>query len=51
MTEWLPPFSSGHLALVQLAMDLEVPVFYDAMLHVGTLAEVLAIYQKDIIGI
>ena len=51
LTEWLPISSSGHLALVQLAMDLEVPVFYDAILHVGTLAGVFAIYQKDIIGI
>ena len=47
LTEWLPISSSGHLALVQLAMDLEVPVFYDAILHVGTLAGVFAIYQKD----
>ena len=51
LTEWLPISSSGHLALVQLAMDLEVPVFYDAILHVGTLTGVFAIYQKDIIGI
>jgi undecaprenyl-diphosphatase len=48
LTEWLPISSSGHLALVQLAMDLEVPVFYDAILHVGTLAGVFAIYQKDL---
>jgi undecaprenyl-diphosphatase len=32
-------------------MDLEVPVFYDAILHVGTLAGVFGIYQKDIAGI
>ena len=51
LTEWLPISSSGHLALVQLAMDLEVSVFYDAILHVGTLAGVFAIYQKDIVGI
>lgn len=51
LTERLPISSSGHLALVQLAMDLEVPVFYDAILHVGTLAGVIAIYQKDIVGI
>jgi undecaprenyl-diphosphatase len=51
LTEWLPISSSGHLALVQLAMDLEVPVFYDAILHVGTLAGVFAIYQKGIVGI
>lgn len=51
LTEWLPISSSGHLALVQLALDLEVPVFYDAILHLGTLAGVFAIYQKDIIRI
>ncbi|HEX6253211.1 MAG TPA: undecaprenyl-diphosphate phosphatase [Nitrososphaera sp.] len=51
LTEWLPISSSDHLALVQLAMDLEVPVFYDAILHVGTLAGVFAVYQKDIVGI
>ncbi len=50
LTEWLTISSSGHLALVQLAMNLEVPVFYDAILHVGTLAGVFAIYQKDIVG-
>jgi hypothetical protein len=32
-------------------LDLEVPVFYDTILHVGTLAGVFAIYQKDIAGI
>lgn len=51
LTEWLPISSSGHLALVQIAMDLEVPVFYDAILHIGTLAGVVAIYKKDIAGI
>lgn len=51
LTEWLPISSSGHLALVQIAMDLEVPLFYDAILHIGTLAGVVAIYKKDIAGI
>jgi undecaprenyl-diphosphatase len=32
-------------------MDLEVPVFYDAVLHLGTLTGVFAIYRKDIAGI
>lgn len=50
LTEWLPISSSGHLALVQIAMD-QVPVFYDAILRIGTLAGVFAIYQKDIVGI
>ncbi len=51
LTEWLPISSSGHLALVQLAMDLEIPIFYDVILHIGTLAGVFAIYRKDIAGI
>jgi undecaprenyl-diphosphatase len=51
LTEWLPISSSGHLTLVQIAMDLEVPVFYDAILHIGTLAGVVAIYKKDIADI
>lgn len=51
LTEWLPVSSSGHLALVQLAMDLQVPVFYDAVLHLGTLTGVFAVYRKDIAGI
>ena len=32
-------------------MDLEVPVFYDAVLHLGTLTGVFAIYRKDITNI
>lgn len=51
LTEWLPISSSGHLALVQLTMDLEVPIFYDVILHIGTLAGVFAIYRRDIAGI
>jgi len=51
LTEWLPISSSGHLALVQLAMDLEVPIFYDVILHIGTLVGVFAIYRRDIAGI
>jgi undecaprenyl-diphosphatase len=51
LTEWLPISSSGHLALLQLAMGLEVPVFFDLILHVGSLAGVFAIYRKDIVSI
>jgi len=51
LTEWLPVSNSGHLALIQLAMGLKVPVFFDAALHLGTLPGVLAIYRKDVAGI
>jgi undecaprenyl-diphosphatase len=32
-------------------MDLEVPIFYDVILHIGTLVGVFAIYRRDIAGI
>jgi undecaprenyl-diphosphatase len=51
LTEWLPVSSSGHLALLQLAAGLEVPVFFDLVLHIGTLTGVFAIYKKDIFSI
>ena len=51
LTEWLPISSSGHLALLQLALGLEVPVFFDLVLHIGTLTGVFAIYKKDIFSI
>lgn len=51
LTEWLPISSSGHLALVQLAMGLEVPIFFDIVLHFGTLAAVVGIYRLELLGI
>jgi undecaprenyl-diphosphatase len=51
LTEWLPVSSSGHLAVLQLAMGLKIPVFFDLILHIGTLAGVFAIYKKDILSI
>jgi undecaprenyl-diphosphatase len=51
LTEWLPISSSGHLAILQLAMGLKVPIFFDLILHIGTLTGVIAIYKRDIISI
>jgi undecaprenyl-diphosphatase len=51
ITEWLPISSSGHLAIVQDLLKIEVPVLFDILLHVGTLLAVLLVFRKDIINI
>ena len=51
LTEWLPISSSGHLALVQLTMNLEVPIFFDIVLHFGTLTAVIGIYRRELLEI
>ena len=50
LTEFLPVSSSGHLVLAQQFLGLKEPlVFFDVMLHVGTLAAVLVAY-REVIG-
>ena len=49
LTEFLPVSSSGHLVLAQQFLGLKEPlVFFDVMLHVGTLAAVLVAYRNSI---
>ena len=49
LTEFLPVSSSGHLVLAQQFLGLKEPlVFFDVMLHVGTLAAVLVAYRDAI---
>lgn len=49
VAEFLPISSSAHLALLQYFMGLEdTPRFFDVMLHVGTLAAVLAYYRANL---
>ena len=49
LTEFLPVSSSGHLVLAQQFLGLKEPlVFFDVMLHVGTLAAVLVVYREAI---
>ena len=49
LTEFLPVSSSGHLVLAQQFLGLKEPlVFFDVMLHVGTLAAVLVAYLDAI---
>ena len=52
LTEFLPVSSSGHLVLAQQFLGLKEPlVFFDVMLHVGTLAAVLVAYRDAIKGL
>lgn len=48
LTEFLPVSSSGHLAITQhiLGTEGENNLFFNVMLHVGTLVAVVAFYHK-----
>ena len=49
LTEFLPVSSSGHLVLFQKIFGIEEPaLLFDTMLHVGTLAAVIAVLWADI---
>jgi len=49
LTEFLPVSSSGHLAITQHILGAgtgESNLFFNVMLHVGTLVAVVAFYHK-----
>jgi len=49
VTEFLPVSSSGHLVLLQKIFRISEPaLFFDTMVHVGTLAAVVAALWRDI---
>lgn len=49
LTEFLPVSSSGHLVLLQRIFGIsEGNLFFTVMLHVGSLAAVLAVFREDI---
>jgi undecaprenyl-diphosphatase len=51
VAEFLPISSSGHLALAQNYLGYErLPLFFDLMLHVGTLAAVVWHYRGMLFG-
>ena len=43
VTEFLPVSSSGHLMLLQQCLGYEAPLFFDIMLHVGSLCAVCGV--------
>lgn len=47
-TEFLPISSSGHLMLAQKLFDIEAGLFFDVMLHVGTLLAVVIVLRKSL---
>lgn len=51
LTEFLPVSSSGHLVLAQHFMKVvsEENLFFDVLLHLGSVGAILVIYRKDII--
>lgn len=50
LTEFLPVSSSGHLAICQHLFGMEEDnLFFSVMLHIGTLAAVLAVYFKLVV--
>ena len=51
LTEWLPVSSSGHLVIFQQLFNIQVDLFYDIWLHLGTLIVLLIFFYKDIINI
>ena len=49
ITEFLPVSSSGHLVLFQHYLGFQGPAtFFDALLHLGTLAAVIILYRSRI---
>ena len=51
IAEFLPVSSSGHLAIIQNIFHIETDggLFFDVMLHLGTLVAIFVVYRKDIL--
>ncbi len=47
-TEFLPVSSSGHLLLAEKLFDVEAGLFYDVMLHLGTLLAVVIALRRSL---
>lgn len=52
LTEFLPISSSGHLVLLQHLFGLHEPeLIFDLLVHLATLAAVLAMYRQDVVSL
>jgi len=52
VTEFLPVSSSGHLVLAREILNIkEVPILFDILLHVSTLAAIIVVFRSRIMGI
>lgn len=52
LTEFLPISSSGHLMLGERFFGIEEPdLFFNVVLHIGTLVAVTLFYREDVIGV
>ncbi|MDP3919029.1 MAG: undecaprenyl-diphosphate phosphatase [Nanoarchaeota archaeon] len=51
ITEWLPVSSSGHLVIMQELFNMQVPIYFDILLHFATLVVIFIVFYKDIIKI
>lgn len=47
-TEFLPISSSGHLLLAQKLFGIDADLFYDVMLHIGTLLAVCVAFRRSL---
>jgi undecaprenyl-diphosphatase len=48
ITEWVPISSTGHLRIAEYFLGLESPLFFDLILHIGTLIVTLFFFRSDI---
>jgi len=52
LTEFLPVSSSGHLVIIQNLFGFtNPPIFFDIMLHAGTLLAVMIFFRNDLISL
>ncbi|VAX21087.1 Undecaprenyl-diphosphatase [hydrothermal vent metagenome] len=51
LTEYLPISSSGHLVIAQNLFGIKEPeLFFDIVLHLGTLIAIIGYYRADVLG-